>query len=364
MNFKGFVIKRLIFLIPVFFGVSFISWFLADISGDPITAYVGDNALMMPEEDLRAIERALGLDKPWLERYLAHFWRFITGDWGTTGTHFGEQPVLGLIQHLFPASIELALFSMILALSMGIPLGVFSATNKNKGVEGLVRGTYLSGYSIPLFVLAMLVSYLLFQFTFELSNFVGDKSLIGTLPYRDRFTTQVFYYPDRILFGLLPSTGFLLIDSLLSFNFLLFLDGLVHLFFPGLVVAIPQVALISRMTRMSMIETMKSDYILLARAKGLKKRTILYKHALRNAILPTLTVGSLILANLLAGIIFVEMIFYWPGLGTFLLEAINRVDTPALTGFVMITTIIYLTTNFLVDLMYAFVDPRMRDVIS
>ncbi len=363
LKFRVFLLKRLIFLIPVFFGVSFFSWLLSDISGDPITAYIG-NPMMMTEEEIQALERSLGFDRPWPERYIAHFLRFISGDWGTTGRFFGEQPVLSLIQRHFPASIELAIFSMAIAVSIGIPLGIFSAVNKNKSVDTLVRSVYLSGYSIPLFLMAMIVSYLIFQFTFELGLFLNDRTLIASLPYRSRYNTDIFHYPNRIVFDLLPSTGILLLDSLLSFNFILFLDSLFHIISPAFVVATPQIALISRMTRMAMMSTLKSDYILLARAKGLKERTILYKHALRNAILPTLTVGSIVLANLMTGIIFVEMVFAWPGLGTFLYTAIYRVDLPAITGFVMITTLVYLTTNFLVDLAYSLIDPRMRDTIS
>ncbi len=363
VKFSVFLGKRLIFFLPVLFGVSFLSWLISDISGDPITAYVGD-PLFITEEEFQALEREYGLDKPWFERFLIHFSKFMLGDWGTTGGMLGEQPVLGLIGHLFPATIELAIFSMIIALLIGIPLGIVSAMKRNTRLETIVRGLYLSGYSIPLFVLAMIVSYLLFQVTFEVALSLNDRSLIGSIPYSGRYNERLFRYPNSILFGVFSSTGILLIDSILSLNFLLFFDAFFRILSPGIVVAIPQVAIISRMTRMAMIETMKSDYILLARAKGLKERTIIYRHALKNAIIPTLTVSSIILANLLTGILFVEIVFHWPGLGTFIYVAVNNVDMPAIQGFIMITTLVYMSVNFIVDLIYGYIDPRIRGILS
>jgi peptide/nickel transport system permease protein len=188
-----------------------------------------------------------------------------------------------------------------------------------------------------------------------------DRDLIGTIPYYGRFNSKVFRYPSKILFGFLPSTGILAIDSLLSFQPILFIDAMFHITLPVLTLMFPLLAIVVKMTRSSMIETMKQDYILLARAKGLSERVIIYKHALRNAMIPTLTVSGLTLANLLTGVVFVEMIFYWPGIGgLFVWQGLNFMDMPIIQGYILITTTMFIVINVVIDLLYGFIDPRIR----
>ncbi|UCE15022.1 MAG: ABC transporter permease, partial [Candidatus Heimdallarchaeota archaeon] len=264
MKYRDYVIKRLLFVIPILFGVSFVTWFLCDISGDPIAAYVG-NPMFLSDEEVEAIRLEYGLDQPWYTRFSKHFTHLLQGEWGTTGLYFGYRPVFDVILGYFPPTIELGIVSMIIALALGIPLGIISAMKKDQKTDKFVRGTYLIGYSVPVYYLGMLVSYIIFQTTLEIGVGLNDRSLIGTVPYGGRYNSHVFSYPSHILFRLFPSTGLLLIDSLLAPNPFLFIDASFRILLPGSVIAISQIAIISRMTRMAMIETMKEDFILLAR---------------------------------------------------------------------------------------------------
>lgn len=363
MKYKEFVLKRLFFIPFILFGVSFITWFLSDLCGEPLTAYVDPYALEhMNDEQVEALRKQYGLDQPWFNRFITHFFNIFTGDWGLSGTEagYGRTPVFELISRFFPATIELGLISIVIAIVIGIPLGVISAIKKDQRTDKVARGAYLVGYSIPVYYFAFLVTYFIFQVTFEIGVGLNDHSFIGTIPYHDRYNESVFAYPSRILFGLLPNTGLLLLDSLLSLNPLLFIDATFHLMLPGLVIGITQIAIISRMTRSAMLEVMKQDYILLARSKGLTERIIIYRHALKNAILPILTISSLILANLLTGTVLVESVFQWPGLGTYVYNAISHLDMASVQGFVLISTFLYIGINLTVDLLYGFIDPRIR----
>lgn len=363
MKYRDYVIKRLLFVIPILFGVSFITWFLSDMSGDPVAAYIGD-PMHLTEEEIEAIRIEYGLDQPWYIRFSKHFTHLVQGDLGTTGLHFGYRPVIDVIAGYLPPTIELGLISMMIAIGLGIPLGIISAIKKDQRTDKVARGAYLVGYSIPVYYLGMIISYIIFQTTFELGVGLNDRSLIGTVPYEGRYNSYVFSYPSHIFFGLFPSTGLLLIDSLLTFNPFLFIDASFRILLPGSVIAISQIAIISKMTRMAMIETMKEDYILLARAKGLPDKIVIYKHALRNAILPTLTIGSLVLATLLTGTVLIETVFGWPGLGSFLVRSLNFLDMASVQGFVLITTLLYVMINLIVDLLYGFIDPRIREKMT
>lgn len=365
MKYKEYVIKRVIFLLPILLGVSFITWFLIDSCGDPLAAYIDEKTLnRMTLEEIDGLKKDFGVNQPWYIRFFKHVLRTFQGDWGISGVYFGYRPVFNLVGEFFPATIELAFASIILAIVIGIPLGILSAIKRNQKSDAIIRVGYLTGFSLPVYYLGMIISFMIFQTTFEIGARLNDHSLIGTIPYRYRYNSRIFVYPPKIVLGLFPSTGLLTVDSLLSFNPFLFIDATFRLMLPAIVLAISQIAIISRMTRMAMIETMKQDYILLARAKGLPERIVIYKHALRNAILPTLTIGSLVLATLLTGTVLVETVFYWPGLGTFVTTAISTLDMPCVQGFVLISTFLYVGINLAVDLLYGLIDPRIREKIS
>jgi peptide/nickel transport system permease protein len=196
-----------------------------------------------------------------------------------------------------------------------------------------------------------------------ISTMNNSFTFLPNLPYHERVNSLVFgptQMPKSILFGALPPTGFFTIDSLLSFKFNLFIDVIAHLISPAFVLSLGLMAILSRMTRMAMVEVLRQDYILLAKSKGLRERIILYRHAFRNALLPTLTVAGLALAGLLTGAVLTETVFDWPGIGTVAANAILRLDLAALQGFVILTAILYVLSNLAVDLLYGFIDPRIR----
>ncbi|MHA1226197.1 MAG: ABC transporter permease [Candidatus Hodarchaeales archaeon] len=412
MKLKDYVIRRLILLIPVLFGVSLVTFILSDSVGDPVAAYVGRSIDKLPPERVEQLRKQLGLDKPILERFRIYLTRLLAGDWGKSPT-LQNQPVLDIIANRFPASAELAVYSMILAITIGIPLGIISATKKDKLPDQLSRMTALSGVSMPIFWLGLLVQIILFNY----NAFVTANNLpFLTIPFHERLTLNRYSPPNEIIFGKVSATGFLLIDSLLYRDLMviwltalaifmviyyfvrklrdkgkighketkifaligglvflttliylsyiretaLFIDVVIHIFAPSFCLAWVQMAIITRMTRMAMLETMKKDFILLAKSKGLSQRVIIYRHALRNAIIPTLTVAGLALAGLMTGAVLTETVFDWPGLGWWAVQSVAVLDTAAIQGFVIVTAIIYVLSNLIVDILYAVVDPRIR----
>lgn len=350
-----YILKRLILLIPVLFGVSIVTFVLSDSVGDPVAAYVGQSIDKVPPERLESLRLQLGLDKPILERFWIYLTRLLQGDWGRSPT-LQNRPVLDIIADRFPASAELAIYSMLLAIVIGVPLGIISAIKKDKAADQVSRLTALSGVSMPIFWLGLMVQIILFNF----NVFMDSNNLPFNIPFHERLTLNLYTAPTTILNGSLPATGFLLIDSLLNFNLVLFFDAFLHIFAPSFCLAWIQMAIMTRMTRMAMLETMKKDYILLAKSKGLTQRVIIYRHALRNAIIPTLTVAGLALAGLMTGAVLTETVFDWPGLGWWAVASVAVLDSAAIQGFVIITAIIYVLSNLGVDILYAVVDPRIR----
>jgi peptide/nickel transport system permease protein len=346
MKYRDYIIKRLLLLIPIIFGVTLFSYVLAHELGDPVAAYIGESSAgKMTAGQIEALRTRLGLDRPIIERYIAYLGRLLTGDWGTSTTVSPNKPVLAVIAERFPATAELAIVAFVLSIGLGIPLGIVSAVRKDKLPDHISRLFALSGVSIPVFWLGLMFQILI-------ANFNRSNDIVTGLPYHFRF--------DNIRFDYEPITGFLFFDSLVTGNFDLLLDGLIHLIPPAITLSWVSMALIARMTRMAMVETMKQDYILMAKSKGLKERTIIYKHALRNAIIPTMTIAGLMLAGLLNGSVLTETVFDWPGLGEWAVAAINRIDLAAIMGFTIILSLLYVLSNLLVDLLYAFVDPRIR----
>ncbi|MHA1995544.1 MAG: ABC transporter permease [Candidatus Hodarchaeales archaeon] len=355
MKLREYIFKRLILLIPVLFGVSIVTFVLSDSVGDPVAAYIGTALDKTPPERIEQLRVQLGLDKPILDRFWIYLTRLLQGDWGRSPT-LQNQPVLEIIADRFPASAELAVYSMILAIAIGVPLGIISAIKKDKMADQVSRITALSGVSMPIFWLGLMVQIILFNF----NVFMDGANLPFNIPYHERLTLNKYVVPRTILFGNFGATGFLLIDSLLNFDIPLFFDVFLHIFAPSFCLSWVQMAIITRMTRMAMLETMKKDFILLARSKGLTERVIIYRHALRNAIIPTLTVAGLALAGLMTGAVLTETVFDWPGLGWWAVESVSVLDTAAIQGFVIITALIYVLSNLAVDILYAVVDPRIR----
>ncbi|RPJ36576.1 MAG: ABC transporter permease, partial [Planctomycetaceae bacterium] len=228
---------------------------------------------------------------------------------------------------------------ILLTVLMGVPLGILSATHKNTVLDHVIRFLSLSGVSLPVFWLGLLLQLVMYRYL-DLLPIGGRIDVSLTAP------TQV--------------TGLFTVDSLLTLDMGAFWQSLTHLALPSFTLAVSSLAVVSRMTRSSMLETLAQDYIRTARAKGLGEQAILYRHALKNAIIPTLTVIGLQAGSLLGGAFLVEAIFNWPGLGLYTVRAITRLDYPAIMGTSLLITLAFILINLLVDLLYSLVDPRIR----
>jgi peptide/nickel transport system permease protein len=338
MKLRDFIIRRLVLAIPVVLGVLMITFFLSFVVGDPIALYTSERT---PQNRIAAIRAEHGLDEPIPIQFIIYLRSLFTGDWGYSRT--ARMPVTDAVASFFPATVELSLAAMVIAILVGIPLGIISATKKDKMVDHVTRIIALAGVSMPIFWFALMLKYVFFfQFT---------QWGLPALPSTDRYT----YY-----LGYTPITNLLLLDSVITGNLALFFDGFAHMVMPSIALGYLTLAVIARMMRSSMLEVLKEDYITLARSKGLRERTVIYRHALRNAMIPTVTVIGLAFGGLMAGAVLTETIFSWPGIGRWSTSAIMNSDIPSISAFVLIVAIVFVAANLLVDVIYGALDPRIR----
>ncbi|TFH00807.1 MAG: ABC transporter permease, partial [Candidatus Thorarchaeota archaeon] len=293
-------------------------------------------------EAIPGIRAEHGLNQPIYIQFFFYLRDLISGNWGYSRT--AHLYVTEAIAVKLPATIELALVAMTLAVIVGIPLGILSATKKDKVVDHVTRVIALAGVSMPIFWFALILKYIFFYQFFTWG--------LPFLPEGGRYSYEYIDYT--------PITNFVLIDSLLSMNIVLFFDALVHLVLPGFALGYLTLAIITRMMRSSMLEVLKEDYITLARSKGLTERVVIYKHALRNAMIPTVTVIGLAFGGLMTGAVLTETIFSWPGLGRWSTRAILTSDIPSINAFTLIVAFIFVGANLIVDLIYGTLDPRIR----
>jgi ABC-type dipeptide/oligopeptide/nickel transport system permease component len=335
---KRFLLDRFAGSVIVLLGVSIITFTLARvIPSNAAALYIGPRAR---PEDIERVTRQLGLDQPLPVQYLTYMRDMLTGDWGTSiGT---KRPVLDEILSRLPATLELIAAAMLIAIPFGIAFGVLSARWRGRPPDIVVRFVSIIGVSLPAFFLAILLQIAFFR-NLDLLPLAGRTS--SDL----RFTSPID-----------PITGFNLIDSALAGNWAALSDSTTHLILPAIALAAYPLGLIARMTRSSMLETLDQDYIRTAKAFGLRTALIDYRLALRNAILPVLTVIGLTFGYLLTGSFFVEIVFNWPGLGTFAVHSLLSVDYPAIMGIALLGAIGYVVINLLVDLGQAWLDPRVR----
>lgn len=333
-----YIIRRLLLSVGVLIGLTLIVFVLTRvIPSNPASLYLGPRA--RPAE-IERVNKQLGLDKPLPAQYLDYVGDVVRGDWGNSIS--SKQPVLDEITSRLPATMELVMVAMLLAVVVGTPLGVLSAQLHGKLPDVVVRIISLVGVSMPAFYLGLLLQLLLFH---KLGLFFLTRRFDGTL----RFTHPI----DEI-------TGFYLFDTAVTGNWVAFKDVAGHLVLPALTLAAYPIGLVARMTRATMLEVMEQNYIRTARAYGILERFILYNYALRNAIVPTLTVIGLTLAYLLTGAFYVEYIFNWGGLGTFTTTAFLNLDYPAIMGMTLFGAGGYVIINLVVDLAQAWLDPRIR----
>ncbi|MEI6619755.1 MAG: ABC transporter permease subunit [Betaproteobacteria bacterium] len=330
-----FVITRLGLVIPTFFGMTLLAFFLIRlVPGDPIETLAGERGID-PVRHAQLLH-AYGLDQPLWTQYGIYITKVLHGDLGKS--IITQAPVMQEFLALFPATVELALCAMLFALLLGIPAGVLAAVKRNSVYDHGLMGAALTGYSMPIFWWGLL---LILLFSVQL----------GWTPVSGRIAVAYFIE---------PSTGFLLIDSALSDEKGAFLSALGHLILPTMVLGTNPLAVVARMTRSAMLEVLGEDYVRTARAKGLPPWRVVGIHALRNAMVPVVTVIGLQVGVLFTGAILTETIFSWPGVGKWLIEAIARRDYPVLQGGMLLLGLIVMAVNVLVDLTYGLINPRIR----
>ena len=317
----AFVLRRLIQSVIVMIAVAFISFLLFQYVGDPVSFLLGQDAT--PEE-VREMRAALGLDQP----FFVQFWHFlgnaVQGDFGMSLRQAAK--VSGLIAERFPATLELALVAAVLALVVGIPMGVYTALRRGSFMSQVFMAISLLGVSLPTFLIGILL-ILVFA--------VG----LGWFPSFGRGdTVQLGWW----------STG------------LLTLDGWHHIVLPAITLAIFQLTLIMRLVRAEMLEVLRTDYIKFARARGLSNRAIHFGHALKNTLVPVMTITGLQLGGLIAFAIITESVFQWPGMGLLFIQAVTFADIPVMAAYLCLVALIFVVINLVVDLLYFVVDPRLR----
>src|SRR5688572_4044112 len=330
-----FFLGRLAVLIPTFIGVSIIAFsFIRLLPGDPVALMSGER-VMSPERHAE-ISRQLGYDRPVIIQYLDYLGGIVTGDLGESIVT--KRPVLQEFFTLFPATLELSLCAIIFAVLLGIPAGIIAAVKRGSFFDQAVMGVALVGYSMPIFWWGLLLIILF-------------SGILGWTPVSGR-VSLLYYFP--------PVTGFMLIDSLLSGQAGAFKSALSHLILPAVVLGTIPLAVIARQTRSAMLEVLGEDYVRTARAKGLPPMRILGIHALRNALIPVITTIGLQVGVLLAGAILTETIFSWPGIGKWMVDSVFKRDYPVIQGGLLIIAGIIMLVNLTVDLLYGFVNPRIR----
>ena len=302
---------------------------------DPVLALVGDNA---PPHVVARVREELGLNQPLAAQFVVYLGKVLRGDFGTSV--LTSNPVLQDIRRTFPATLELASFGIVLGAGLGVPLGVWAAVRRGQWVDQLVRIIGLVGYSVPIFWLGLMA---LLVFYARLGWVAGP----GRIDVAYEFT-------------LTPVTGLLLLDTAMAGEWAAFGNALSHLILPASLLGYFSMAYISRMTRSFMLHELAQEYIVTARAKGLSEARIIWRHALRNAMVPLVTVIALSYAGLLEGSVLTETVFSWPGLGLYITHSLQNADMNAVLGGTLVIGSIFIALNLLSDLLYRLLDPRTR----
>ncbi|WP_147193779.1 dipeptide ABC transporter permease DppB [Pantoea sp. MBD-2R] len=333
-----FIFRRLGLVIPTFIGITLLTFaFVHMIPGDPVLIMAGERG-MSPERHAQLLAQ-MGLDKPLWQQYVSYVWGVFHGDLGISLK--SRIPVWEEFVPRFKATLELGICAMIFAVAVGIPVGVLAAVKRGSIFDHTAVGISLTGYSMPIFWWGMMLIMLV-------------SVQLNLTPVAGRIGDTVFLDDSK------PLTGFMLIDTLLWGEEGDFKDAVMHMILPAIVLGTIPLAVIVRMTRSAMLEVLGEDYIRTARAKGLTRMRVIVVHALRNAMLPVVTVIGLQVGTLLAGAILTETIFSWPGLGRWLIDALQRRDYPVVQGGVLMVATLIILVNLLVDVLYGVVNPRIR----
>ncbi|MTI16751.1 ABC transporter permease subunit [Rhodobacteraceae bacterium RKSG542] len=329
------ILRKLGLLIPTFIGVTLTSFFFIRLlPGDPILLLAGERGVS-PERYQELLVQ-FGYDKPVWVQYLDYIWNILHGDLGTSIVT--KQPVVKEFFTLFPATIELSLCAIIFAVVLGLPAGILAAVKRGKTLDHTVMTTALVGYSMPIFWWGLLL-------------IIFFSGILQWTPVSGRIS---------LMFWIEPVTGFMLIDSILSGQEGAFTSAVSHLILPTVVLGTIPLAVIARQTRSAMLEVLDEDYVRTARAKGLSRFRVVGIHALRNALIPVITIIGLQIGVLFAGAILTESIFSWPGIGKWMVDSIFRRDYPVVQGGLLMIAAIIMIVNLIVDLAYGLINPKIR----
>ena len=331
---RAYLLRRLALLVFVLIGVSLLTFTLSHVvPADPARLAAGPRAT---EKQVQLFRQKLGLDRPLPEQYVTYMAGLLRLDFGYSLT--SRRPVREDLQEYFPATIELALAAMLISLVVGIPLGVLSAVRRDTFVDHVSRAICIAGVALPIFWLAMLFQLFFYR-------------RLGIFPSGMRISTGVTPPPTV--------TGLFTVDSLLAGDWPALASSLWHLAMPAMVLAFASLAWITRITRTSVLETLRQDYVRTARGKGLAERSVVYRHVLRNALIPTVTLIGLQMGALLAGTFLVEIIFSWPGIGFYTVNAVMALDFNAIMSTTLLVAVVYTVINLVVDVVYVALDPRI-----
>lgn len=329
-----YAVKRLAGLFVVLWAMSVVMFVVIRvIPGNPIAGLVGFGT---PRYVIEHIKEQMGLDRPLYVQYVDYLRGLVHGDLGISFE--SRLPVVSEMGRYFTASAELVLASMVLTVPLGVILGVVSAARWRKASDGVIRLLSLVGAAAPLFWMALVFQLVFFRY-------------LGWLPVDGRISVGV--PPPRSI------TGFFLVDSALTLNGDAFRSSLLHILLPATVLALNSIGVLVRQTRASLLQVLSEDFIRTGRAKGLREWVVLFRHAMKNAAIPVVTEIGMQFGNVLGATFLVEIVFSWPGLGLYAVRAIVNLDYPAVMGVAQLFTLVYVLTNFLVDISYPLLDPRI-----
>lgn len=330
-----FLLSKLLYLVPTFLGITIVAFgFVRILPGDPVLLMAGERGVS-PERHAE-LSAQLGFDKPVVMQYFDFLGRLLHGDFGNSLVT--KKPVLTEFLALFPATVELGLCAILIATLIGVPVGVLAAIKRGSWFDQVSMTSALVGFSMPIFWWGLLLIILF-------------SGVLGWTPVSGRISLM-YYFPE--------STGFMLIDSLMSGQEGAFRSAVSHLILPSIVLATVPLAVIARQTRSAMLEVMGEDYVRTARAKGVPERRVIWRHSLRNALIPIITMVGLQFGFLLGGSIVIEAVFAWPGVGRLLVDSVSYRDYPVIQALVLMFSIQFILINLLVDVLYVLANPEIR----
>ena len=354
-----YAIRRILYAIPVVFGILLVTFIMArSIPGEPCTAMLGEKATV---ETCERFNRVNGLDKPIIVQFGIYMRDMLSGDFGDSIRY--SRPVTKILLERLPTTIELGLVALILAMLVGIPAGIIAAVRRNSLTDVGVMIAANTGVSMPVYWLGLLLAYLFALILKDTPFWLPPSGRISAglqaTPFYEVFRWGVIEGTFTYVF-LEFFANMYIFNSIISGNWEVLGDVIKHLILPSVALSTIPLAIIARMTRSSMLEVLRQDYIRTARAKGLIERLVVMKHALRNAMLPVVTIIGLQVGTLFSGAVLTETIFGFAGVGRMLFEAITARDFPIVQAFTIVIAIGYVGTNLLIDLSYVYIDPRIR----